>query len=249
MLPIRSSGDRTPLFCIHPASGLSWSYSLLLRHLPRDRPVYGVQARGFTDDDPVPSTMADVAADYVDRIRQVQPHGPYHLLGWSFGGEIAYAIATFMQRRGHVVALLALIDAGPRRLAPASIRAAQSEPRPASPFVLSPFLREFGLAPETQARIQRVTEHTNRLRDTFEPEPFDGDLVFFMPARRDDQSGPADADAMRAIWAPLVRGEVRVYPVAASHTELMSTPAAAAQIGPLLATELDRASTATAVAI
>ena len=47
LLPLRASGDRLPLFCVHPAGGLSWCYAGLMKSLGKDYPIYGVQARGI----------------------------------------------------------------------------------------------------------------------------------------------------------------------------------------------------------
>ncbi len=47
-IPLRANGTRPPLFCVHPAAGVSWVYSGLLRYLEPDRPVYGLQSRRFT---------------------------------------------------------------------------------------------------------------------------------------------------------------------------------------------------------
>ena len=49
--------------------------------------------------EPLPVTMLEMARDYADRIREVQPAGPYHLLGWSLGGNIAFAITEELERR------------------------------------------------------------------------------------------------------------------------------------------------------
>ena len=54
-----------------------------------------------------------MAEDYVSIIRKIQPTGPYNLLGWSFGGLVAHAIATQLQDMGEEVALLALLDSYP----------------------------------------------------------------------------------------------------------------------------------------
>ena len=47
LLPLRASGDQLPLFCVHPAGGLSWCYAGLMKSLGTDYPIYGVQARGI----------------------------------------------------------------------------------------------------------------------------------------------------------------------------------------------------------
>lgn len=113
LLPLRGEGQRPPLFCVHPGGGLGWSYTGLLRHLAPDQPVYALQARGLTEPDVLPASVEEMAADYLRQIRTVQPAGPYHLLGWSFGGLIAHAMATRLQAEGEEVAVLAVVDAYP----------------------------------------------------------------------------------------------------------------------------------------
>ena len=113
LLPIRPHGSLPPLFCIHPAAGFSWPYSRLIGHVPSDHPIYGLQARNLLQPGMLPRTLEDMAADYARLIRQVQPVGPYNLLGWSFGGLVAHAIATQLQGAGEEVGLLALLDSYP----------------------------------------------------------------------------------------------------------------------------------------
>ncbi|MEV0275791.1 amino acid adenylation domain-containing protein [Streptomyces sp. NPDC050610] len=116
VLPLRERGGRPPLFVVHPAGGISWCYSGLLAHLGPDQPVYGLQARGLTPGTAVerlPSTMDEMAEDYLARIREVRPHGPYRLLGWSVGGVIAHTVAVRLQEEGEEVELLAMLDAYP----------------------------------------------------------------------------------------------------------------------------------------
>ncbi|QEU91123.1 amino acid adenylation domain-containing protein [Streptomyces kanamyceticus] len=113
LLPLRPHGAAAPLFCVHPGLGLSWSYAGLLRRIPADVPVYGLQARGFAEGDVLPESIERMAADYVDEIRAVHPEGPYRLLGWSLGGNVAYAMASLLRAKGEKVELLALLDAYP----------------------------------------------------------------------------------------------------------------------------------------
>lgn len=110
-MPMRVGGDCPALFCVHPLIGLSWCYLPLLPHVDASYPLYGLQARGVRRPEPLPVTMAEMAQDYADLIRKVQPAGPYHLLGWSLGGNIAFAIAEELQRRGEQTGLLVILDA------------------------------------------------------------------------------------------------------------------------------------------
>jgi nonribosomal peptide synthetase MxcG len=68
LLPMVDQGDRPPLFCAHPAGGLSWCYLGLTRILP-DQPLYGLQARGLETAEPLPESLEEMARDYLTRIR------------------------------------------------------------------------------------------------------------------------------------------------------------------------------------
>src|SRR5205085_9460121 len=88
-------------------------YSRLARCLGDDQPFYGLQSPGLEGECQPISDMAGLAAHHVAAMRSVQPHGPYLLGGWSFGGLVAFEIARQMHQQGDEVALLALFDAEP----------------------------------------------------------------------------------------------------------------------------------------
>ncbi|MGW4852576.1 thioesterase domain-containing protein, partial [Streptomyces sp. NPDC004288] len=113
LLPLRERGTKAPLFCFHPASGFSWQYTGLLRHLDPDRPLYGVQSPGLAGELPDVADVAGLAELYLAAVREVQPEGPYHFVGYSFGGTVAHTLASMLQERGEEVAFLALLDAYP----------------------------------------------------------------------------------------------------------------------------------------
>ncbi|WP_345303644.1 amino acid adenylation domain-containing protein [Lysobacter hankyongensis] len=110
LLPLRETGELPALFCLHPASGLSWAFTRLLHFISPRHPVIGLQARNFEVDGPMPESIAAIVDDYLTQIVEYQPHGPYHLLGWSFGGLLAFEIAKAMQLRGLEVGLVSIID-------------------------------------------------------------------------------------------------------------------------------------------
>ena len=60
-----------------------------------------------------PGSIEEMADDYLAEIRKIQPHGPHHLLGWSFGGLVAHAVAVRLEAVWEEVALLALLDSHP----------------------------------------------------------------------------------------------------------------------------------------
>lgn len=110
VMPMRVGGDGPSLFCVHPLIGLSWCYLALLPYVDARYPLYGLQARGVRRPEPLPGTMVEMAQDYADQIRKVRTAGPYHLLGWSLGGNIAFAIAEELERRGEQIGLLVILD-------------------------------------------------------------------------------------------------------------------------------------------
>ncbi|OKP02420.1 Amino acid adenylation [Xenorhabdus eapokensis] len=107
----QGSPSVSPLFCL-PGAGASPSSLLeLALSFPQQLPVYALQARGFMIEHHFPySSVEGAARAYVQHIRQIQPHGPYHLLGHSFGGWIAFEIALQLQAEGEQVSDLILID-------------------------------------------------------------------------------------------------------------------------------------------
>jgi acyl transferase domain-containing protein/thioesterase domain-containing protein/ubiquinone/menaquinone biosynthesis C-methylase UbiE/acyl carrier protein len=110
LVPIQPEGSRPPLFFVHPAAGVVFPYFDLARLLGDEQPFYGLQAAGLdgaSDPDP---TIAAMARRYVTEIRAVQPKGPYHLGGFSFGCLVAYEMARLLSDAGDEVALLALVD-------------------------------------------------------------------------------------------------------------------------------------------
>ena len=90
LLPQRAgTAGVTPLFCIHPVVGLGWSYLTLLGQLDPQWPVYALQSPGLSDPLHRPDSIEVIARDYLARLRAVQPHGPYRLMGWSLGGLLS----------------------------------------------------------------------------------------------------------------------------------------------------------------
>src|SRR5258708_27392443 len=108
---MRVGGDGPALFCAPPLVGLSWCYMALLPHVDARYPLYGLQCRGLRRPEPLPTSMQEMARDYADQIRMTQPSGPYHLLGMSLGGNVAFAIAEQLGRRDQEIGLLVILDA------------------------------------------------------------------------------------------------------------------------------------------
>ncbi|WPN28492.1 amino acid adenylation domain-containing protein [Pseudomonas sp. P5_109] len=103
-------GDQPALFCLHAGFGTVFDYEPLARRLDGERTVYGVQCRMLLDRQWHDTSLAQMAADYVEAIRARQPQGPYHVLGWSLGGALAMLVSDLFEQQGQRVAFVGLVD-------------------------------------------------------------------------------------------------------------------------------------------
>jgi len=110
LTPIRAAGSRPPFFCCHALVGHVVQFRSLALRLSPEQPFFGLQARGLDGKHPPRESVEEMAADYVDEIRRVDPRGPYYLGGFSLGGFVAYEMARQLKAMGAEVALLALVD-------------------------------------------------------------------------------------------------------------------------------------------
>jgi amino acid adenylation domain-containing protein len=109
-VPLRTEGDRAPLFCFHTKEGTIIRYLHLTRALGPDLPVYGIQAAGLDGRRAQETSFVRLAAQYAAELRAVQPRGPYRLCGHCYGGFLAFAVAQELARQGESVSFLGLID-------------------------------------------------------------------------------------------------------------------------------------------
>jgi len=111
IVPLRASGSRVPLICIHCGTGHVLRYRALASFLNEDQPVYGLRAPDMASMANLPS-VEELATIYLEDIRAYQPHGPYQLCGLSFGGVVAFDVANRLKALGEEVSLIALFDSG-----------------------------------------------------------------------------------------------------------------------------------------
>ncbi len=104
---------RDPLFCMHPAGGSVFCYRDLIASLDDpELPVYGFEDPGLYSERPYEG-ISGGAAYFLGTIRRIQPQGPYNLVGYSYGGNMAFEMAVQLKRDGDDVGLLALLDSFP----------------------------------------------------------------------------------------------------------------------------------------
>lgn len=231
VLPLRKSSGPT-LYCFHPASGFAWQFSVLQRYLDPRWSITGIQSP--RPDGPMQraAELAEVCEAHLQRLKTLQPHGPYYLLGYSLGGTLAQGIAARLEAAGEQVAFLGLLDTWP----PETQNWAEKEANELDPAVLDEINREreaFVAAQQGQtsdALFQAIEGNYGdavRLLSTARSVPFGGKATLFVAER----TLPQGMDPQQT-WAPWT-GELVVHRLDCAHVDIIS-PRAFEAIGPLL---------------
>jgi len=122
LVPIKPDGSLPPLFLVHGWFGEIFHFKRVAERLRDDIPLYGFEAKGIWGDEQPENDLPTIAAGYIRELREVQPHGPHLLGGFSLGGLIAWEMARQLAADGDPPHLLS-IDVGPW------VRATGAQPR------------------------------------------------------------------------------------------------------------------------
>ena len=237
VLPLRVGGTGAPVFLIHPIGGLSWCYSRFLPHIPPGHPVYGLQLSGYLGRPDRPESIGQIIADYTARIRELHPHGPYALAGWSFGGFLAHEIAVELSAYGDVPVVL-MLDAAPSRRDTRSPDDVTLPADTARAIAVSMHGAAAGMAEALTggaiADLTVLAEHCVRLAAGYQSRRFDGSVISI------EASGSAEARrASREPWSEYAQGGVITHVVDCAHDQMMD-PGTVERTGPILAEAIRR---------
>ena len=240
--------DKIPVFVFHPAGGSTVVYEPLLKRLPADTPMYGLER--------VEGSIEERAAEYVPKLMEMQGNGPFILAGWSLGGVLAYACAIGLRKAGADVEFVGLID---------TVRAGEDIPQtkeeirarwdryalfaqrtfnveiPAIPYEELEVLDDDGQVrfvldavkasgvniPGGVIEHQRTSYLDNRAIDTAKIEPYDGHVTLYMADRyHDDAIMFEPRYATRKPdggWGEFV-SDLEVVPIGGEHIQVIDEP-------------------------
>ena len=236
LMVLRHSTAGIPLVLAAPAVGSSLCYRGLASRLPADQACYGIESPLLRDGFRRPARVEDVAAHHIEVLREVRPHGPYRLGGWSHGAIVAHEMARLLTEAGDAVDLVIGIDG--------HVLDTGGRPLGALPGLLAQGLRyhlqaTLGRRPDIQemggdpARFRRAFQHNVRSMLRYTPRPVPcGALVLRAGADREL------TERLHGRIAPLYGGDVRVEPAPGTHFSLLRAPGVdglAAQITAVLA--------------
>jgi len=103
-------GSGRPLFILPGIGGCPEELIHLASHLNAGRPIYSFRSPGQDGMSELIDGIELLAMHYLEMLRSVQPKGPYQVLGYSFGGTIAFEMALQLHAVGERVDYLAILD-------------------------------------------------------------------------------------------------------------------------------------------
>ncbi|MFO7612653.1 MAG: thioesterase domain-containing protein [Clostridia bacterium] len=110
LVPVKESGNKKPLICVHTDNGDTTTYRYIGNYMESERPVLALRFRMNKMKWPVPLTFDFLARQYAGEITRNDPDGPYFICGYCWGGVLAFKIASVLMEEGREIGMLAMFD-------------------------------------------------------------------------------------------------------------------------------------------
>jgi len=216
LIGIRSRGSMPPFFCVHPIGGSGVSYLNLARNLDPNQPFYSLEAKGLYREEEPAQSIEEMAASYVEAVKEVQSTGPYYIGGWSFGGLVAFEMCRQLKTNNHEIGMLALIDsyAFPAQIDQADDK--QSLPAQYAPDFRHRIPSDF-IEPDRLQNMFRVYRANLTAWRQYELRPFEGKITLI----RARESVALDARNSESDWRELARCGLDVHIVSGNHYSII----------------------------
>ena len=241
------TADRA-LFCLPGLAGTAFGFRALSAKMDTSRPIFAIELHDLKASPDTFSSMEAIARAVVQCMRQVQPVGPYAIVGYSFGGNLAVEVATQLIAAGQALDLTMLLDAH----APGSL----SSPKGMDKLIThlrivgrQSFLESCGyIYSRIQRRLfprfghgrdnaptssspkdeieRRIFEVSNECLDAYHahrPKVFSGRIALFKATDLGDWTKVADPSGTCG-WSARCSGGVDVIPMACRHLEIFEEP-------------------------
>ncbi len=257
LVALRQEGRQAPLFCVPPNAGMTGCYADLLAHVPSGHPVYALPSLDYTNPEAASASLSDMAEVNWALMREIQPIGPYFILGWSFGGIVAFETAAQVEAAGETVGLVAILDAYP-----GSSSAIHRKQRGKLEYFLSTmgcedseieslgehldypavaqFLKKRGLlGDDDQSAVEKFLPtyidmriHMFDIAKDFKPSAsLHGEMTLFVAGLNNKSSNAGDR------WTPYLAGKLDAHVISTRHAEMVERDAML-HIGPVVATKM-----------
>jgi len=254
LVPIQPKGSKHPLFVAAGKGGNAMNLRHLALRLESDQPFYGIQHRGFDGQHEPHHSVQEMAEEALRAVRQVQPHGPYHLGGFSAGGLLVFEMAQQLLAQGESIGLLTFFDTpapdrfevgklgrirmhtqelfrrGPRYLVDKMKRRLHQQPKllgfeqSQQPEGTQEPSPDPGPTGFDDSRA-RVAAAWLRMENRYTAHPYEGSMVLFRPYMAgNDDWSPFLNRDEQNGWGNLIRGGIEVYELPGGHATMCEEP-------------------------
>ena len=215
-LPLKTHGERPALFVATLNSTAGHYCVSLVQRLGADQPVYGLPPKGVGGRELPDRRIEDMAAHCIAMIRQVQPDGPYRIMGYSAAGLLAFETARLLHAQGEEVSKLVLLDSDLPPTSAATAGKVLRKPLRAARIAGSLIGQSLGVKAQVRPADRESARVGAHIR--YQPKPYAGDAILITTAERQDNGDLTES------WRRLVGGELVTAQVPGNHLSMMREP-------------------------
>ena len=212
---IQPNGDRPPFFCVHGDE----ANIFIPRHIGADQPFYGFFHQGEEGQPIVFKTVKGIAEHFIREMRQVRPHGPYYLGGYSFGGIVAFEMANQLTAAGETVPMVALFDTYSPELSVSMSKDEQKIHEPLKRVVMRRLIKYYfnkGRSLPAKLRHFNIIDTYGKATESYKPSVYPGKLTLI---RTKTSPGPDDMG-----WKQLAGEGVDIIHIDGDHYTVVKEP-------------------------
>lgn len=233
LVSIKSQGRRNALFCFHGVGGNVLNYVSLAAVTKDERPLLALQALGLDGRAQLPSSIEEMATEYIKEIKLVQPEGPYLLAGGSMGGMIALEVAIQLTRLGDKIDKVIMFDTfgpeiniknfskhGPMSRLKTLKFSLHYKIRVMTNAIRCKLHRILGLPVPLENLLFNIEWNNYKALWKYRPQKYGGDLHIIRS--RVTESGWYSDPLMG--WATTIGGEIKTYEINGTHSDFMEAP-------------------------
>ena len=224
LVQLKAGLEETPIFIAHGLGGSALDFFQLVKHIQTPHAIHGLQAKGIDGVDEPLGSIGEMAQYWLAAIKQVQPHGPYQLIGFSLGGLVTLEMAQQLIATGEKVGLLAMLDSYPHvsrlskgQRARLSIRQTWRRIAARLQWLGVPAPYQTVVDVPSSPSVQRARDASYLALERYKPQFYPGKINFVRAAIATDF--PADA---AAVWSHLAC-EFELQTVPGDHVGIMTT--------------------------
>jgi thioesterase domain-containing protein/acyl carrier protein len=241
LVRLKPGSEAPSVFITHGLGGSVMDFYQVVKYIQTPLAIYGMQAKGIDGAEEPFERIEDMARYSLEAVKEVQPRGPYLLVGYSLGGLVVLEMARQLTANGERVALLAMLDSYPEirylsfmqrarlmmRLATRRATSAMKLPFPEAVSLMLRPSRRRTLTPRVSymppadmtitPAMQRVRQSSYLALTRYQPKSYPGKVRFVRAAV--PTAFPANPSAVWRRWMT----QIEVETVPGSHLEIMTT--------------------------